>query len=81
MANPENLKPPRSTKEARERGKKGGIASVKARRAKKDFREAMIALLEGKCKDGRIGAENLAASLFEKALAGDVRACAEIRSL
>lgn len=79
MANPENLKPPFTPEEARENGKKGAIASAKARRAKKDLREAMIALLEGKGKDGRTGAENLAASLFEKALSGDVRACAEIR--
>lgn len=79
MANPENLRPPFTSNEARENGKKGAIASAKARRAKKDLREAMIALLEGKGKDGRTGAENLAASLFEKALSGDVRACAEIR--
>lgn len=38
MANEKNLKPP-TTKEARERGKKGGIASGKARLAKKTARE------------------------------------------
>ena len=39
MANEQNLKPVRSKKEARERGKKGGIASVKARKKKKDLKE------------------------------------------
>lgn len=34
MANEKNLKPPQSTSEARERGKKGGIASGKARLVK-----------------------------------------------
>lgn len=41
----ENLKIIRSTEEARERGKKGGIASGKVRRRKKDVRTALIALL------------------------------------
>lgn len=40
MANEQNLKPP-TTKEARERGRKGGIASGKARREKRTFRELM----------------------------------------
>ena len=54
MANEKNLKPPQSTSEARERGKKGGIASGKARLAKKTAREYAIAALEGvvKGKDG-----------------------------
>ena len=36
MANEQNLKPVRSEKEAREKGRKGGIASGKARREKKN---------------------------------------------
>lgn len=37
--NDENLVPVKSTSEAREKGRKGGIASGKARREKKTFRE------------------------------------------
>ena len=49
-----NLKPIRSEEEARIKGKKGGIASGKARLAKKTAREYAIAALEGvvKGKDG-----------------------------
>lgn len=36
----ENLVPPQSTEEARERGRKGGIASGVARRRKRSLREA-----------------------------------------
>lgn len=39
MANEQNLRPVRSEEEARELGKKGGINSGKARRAKKTLRE------------------------------------------
>lgn len=47
MANEQNLIPfdKRSKKETRELGKKGGIASGEARRAKRDFRESMMAAL------------------------------------
>ena len=45
MAGTDNLKPARSTEEARERGKKGGIASGEARRRKKTMREALEMLL------------------------------------
>lgn len=41
MANEQNLRVP-TTEEAREIGRKGGIASGEARRAKRDFREAML---------------------------------------
>lgn len=51
MANEKNLKPVRSESEAREKGKKGGIASGKARLAKKTAREYAIAALEGVTKD------------------------------
>ena len=49
-----NIRPPRSSDEARENGKKGDIASGKARLAKKTAREYAIAALEGvvKGKDG-----------------------------
>lgn len=45
MANIENLKPVQSESEAREKGKAGGIASGKARREKKMFRETLESLL------------------------------------
>lgn len=52
MANEENLKTP-STKEARERGAKGGKASGKARREKKAMKETLEALLTMNTKEGR----------------------------
>ena len=45
MAGKDNLIPPRSTEEARERGRNGGIASGEARRRKKTMREALEMLL------------------------------------
>ena len=52
MANEENLKPVRTKSEARSRGKNGGIASGKARREKKMFRETLEILLGMPLKDG-----------------------------
>lgn len=52
MANEQNLKTP-SAKEARSRGRKGGIASGKARREKKMFRETLEAILGMPMKDGK----------------------------
>lgn len=46
MANTEGLKPVRSKEEASERGRKGGIASGKARRAKKNMRQMLEMFLE-----------------------------------
>lgn len=51
MANEQNLKTPTS-KEARERGKKGGIASGKARREKKALKDTLELLLSMPMKDG-----------------------------
>lgn len=68
----ENLMPPTSDA-ARERGTKGGKASAVARRKKRDMRERLEALLAG-TRDGQTGADALALALFEKALAGDVKA-------
>lgn len=48
-----NLKPPQSSEEARERGRKGGIASGKARREKKSLREGMKMLMELEISDKR----------------------------
>ena len=69
----ENLTPVRSKAEARERGRKGGIASGKARRKKRDFRQLMRLLLdmpadELEKADNR---EAICAAMIQKALAGD----------
>lgn len=42
---PDNLIPARSSEEARERGRKGGIASGKTRRRKKELRKELQGLL------------------------------------
>ena len=81
MANEQNLRTP-SASEARERGKKGGQNSGKARRDKKILKDCLEILMEKKMEiDGRpmTGFEALALSAFEKALAGDVKAMTFVR--
>lgn len=46
MANEKNLKPIRSASEAREKGKKGGVASGKKRREKKTVQKLLIDYLD-----------------------------------
>lgn len=46
MANVKNLKPVRTKSEARERGKKGGIASGKARKERADLRKQLQLWME-----------------------------------
>ena len=75
----ENLIPPRSKDEARERGQKGGIASGKARRKKKTIRETLEMMLAGKLPDGATRQDAIVVALMEKALSGDVRAFEAIR--
>ena len=74
----ENLTSPRSTEEARERGRKGGVASGQARREKRALREYLEARLEIKSGD-MIAAEAITVALVDKALSGDVRAYETIR--
>ena len=85
MANEENLKKIRSTKEARELGKKGGIASGKARRKKANLKKALNTILtaEATSKTAAVleslGFENtnemaIMLSLTQQALKGNVRA-------
>lgn len=57
MANEQNLRPPKSTKEARERGRKGGKASGEARRRRKSLGEAAQAAAKVALND--IGRQNL----------------------
>lgn len=49
----EDLKPVQSTEEAKERGRKGGIASGKARREKKLMRETLDIILAMPMKNGK----------------------------
>ena len=83
--NEDNLIPfsERSKEEARMYGKKGGIASGEARRAKRDLRKAMELLLEKEFRDAKggskSGAELLAFKQFQKALDGDTRAFEVVR--
>lgn len=53
MTNEANLNPVQSKEEARERGRKGGIASGKARREKKQMRETLDVLLAMPLKNGK----------------------------
>ena len=82
MANEQNLRVPTSN-EARENGRKGGIASGEARRAKKSLREAMQILMDADLtgKDGKTmtGTEAMAAKAFQAALKGDWKAWELVR--
>lgn len=97
MANEQNLIPQaqRSPSEARENGKKGGIASGEARRAKKTLRERVKMFgelkIDGKAKrqmmevgiseDDCDRFTQAAVSLFQKAMKGDVSAFNAIRDI
>lgn len=72
--NDQNLKPVRSKKEARERGRKGGIASGKARKARKTLKEELIALLENGDTQ-----EKISLAMIKEALEGNTKAFEVIR--
>lgn len=74
LANVKNLKPIRSTSEAREKGKAGGVASGKARRERKTLKEELITLL--KTGDNQT---KLSVALLSSALNGNVKAFEVIR--
>ena len=82
MPNEQNLRVPTSS-EARRNGKKGGIASGEARRAKKSLREAMQILMDADLtgKDGKTmtGTEAMAARAFQAAMNGDWKAWELVR--
>lgn len=88
VANPQNLRVPTS-EEARKNGKKGGIASGKARRAKRSMREyaqmyGELPLAKGKEKDPKTSADiaksnptmdgAVVAKLYEMASRGNLKA-------
>ena len=68
----------KNTEEARERGRKGGVASGQARRQKRALREYLEARLEIMTGDVST-AEAITAALVDKALSGDMRAYETIR--
>ena len=82
MSNKDNLKVPTST-EARENGRKGGIASGKKRREMKTMKAMLDYLLEKKIssKDGKKATtlEAMMASMIKQSISGNVRACEFIR--
>lgn len=74
MANEQNLKPVRTKKEARERGRAGGIKSGKVRAERKTFKEELLTLLREKDTQ-----KNISVALVLKALDGDIRAFEVLR--
>ena len=92
MANEKNLKPVRSKREARERGKKGGIKSGETRRRKAAMRDTMHRLLTMQAEveglsdvlraDGGESTyeEVIGMAMIEQAMAGNVKAYQAIMS-
>ena len=73
-ANEKNLKPVRSTSEARKKGKAGGIKSGKVRAERKTLKEELLLLLsQGNTQ------EKISLALIQKALNGDTKAYEVIR--
>ena len=74
MAGKENLRPVSSKEEARERGRKGGLASGEARRKRKTLKEELLLMLsEGETQ------QSVTLALIEKAIGGDTKAFEVIR--
>ena len=74
MAGKENLRPVSSKEEARERGRKGGLASGDARRKRKTLKEELLLMLsEGETQ------QSVTLALIEKAMSGDTKAFEVIR--
>ena len=66
MAGKESLRPVSSKEEARERGRKGGLASVEARRKRKTLKEELLLMLS----DGDIQ-EKISLALINEAINGN----------
>lgn len=74
MDGKENLRPVSSKEEARERGRKGGLASGEARRKRKTLKEELLLMLsEGETQ------KSVTLALIEKAMSGDTKAFEVIR--
>lgn len=91
---PENMRPPQTKEEAKERGRNGGIKSGEARRRKRDMRKAAEMLLSmpvsfssvrDSMSDMGIQEEDLSnqmaviVSMFKEAMAGNVKAAEFLR--
>lgn len=81
MANNKNLKPPinkRSTEEAREISRKGGIKSGEARRKKRDMKAELLLVMDELITDksGKkvTPRKAISVTLLKKALSGDLKA-------
>lgn len=74
MANKDNLKPVRTKKEARERGKNGGIKSGEIRRERKTLKDELLLLLATGNTQNKVSL-----ALIKKALSGDTKAFEVIR--
>lgn len=92
MANEQNLRVP-SSKEARENGKKGGVASGKARRKKANLKKAFETILQADVASPNVKKQledlgfdttnemALAMVMMQKAMKGNVRAFEQISKL
>lgn len=92
MANEQNLKIP-SSKEARENGKKGGVASGKSRRKKANLKKAFETILQAEVASPNVKKQleelgfdstnemALAMVMMQKAMKGNVRAFEQISKL
>lgn len=78
MANESNLKPVRTKREARRRGKKGGIASGKVRKENKLLKNMLQEALDKETKTGTF-AVDITIALIKQAKKGNVRAYEVIR--
>lgn len=74
MANEQNLRPVRTKKEARERGRNGGIKSGESRKKRKTLREELLLLLETNNYN-----EKISLAMIKEALKGDTKAFNTIR--
>lgn len=77
-ANVQNLRTP-TTEEARERGRKGGLASAKKRQEKIIFKELFQQLLADEYKDGMTNAQAIVSAQLLQALEGNTKAFEVIR--
>lgn len=73
MANEQNLQPVRSTKEAREKGRAGGVASGKARREKKTMKQMLEMCLQMEDENGIPYMEAVTIGLLKGATRGEAR--------
>lgn len=75
----ENLKPISSVEEAREKGRKGGLASVESFRKRKKLKEELSLMLEVVMSNGKTVQENWVSALSKKLLEGDIQTSIFVR--